>query len=73
MTALLLSYALIASSLVLSAIAFAAGFLIAKPIYYRRGIAQGGAIEWQRRYFADVEKERNRREANGQFKAKGSS
>lgn len=66
MTALDLTVCLLFAMVFIGALAFVAGGMIG----YRRGIAQGRALEWQDDYFRAIEKDRARREKNGQFKPK---
>lgn len=49
---------------------FVTPFCLGLSIGNRRGLAKGRALGWQEHYFERVERDRARRQRNGQFKAK---
>ena len=57
----------------MNAIVFIVGLiavLALSALSYAAGLRYGKALGWQEHYFENVERDRARRERNGQFKAK---
>lgn len=49
---------------------FAAIYLLGYFLGYRKAFRRGKAVGWQEHYFERVERNRARRQRNGQFKAR---